>query len=218
MKQTDKQRSTVHGEVHHSIGSLDDRLCTEAREDARPPKKVPARDGEGERPREPSFGDDDGANVAVSRPTLPVRHRPASGVFVSSLGPTIVFVTVCTSDRQPWLAQPVAHDALQLVWRAAHAWLIGRYLLMPDHMHFFCAPKDETVPLKRWLTYWKRLFTQETRNAEWKWQSNAWDTRLRRGENYTEKWQYVAMNPVRKKLVERPEEWPYQGVLNELRW
>jgi REP element-mobilizing transposase RayT len=85
-------------------------------------------------------------------------------------------------------------------------------------MHFFCAPRDEAVPLKRWLAYWKRLFTLATDNPEWEWQSNAWDTRLRRSENYAEKWQYVSMNPVRKKLAERPEEWPYQGVMNELRW
>ena len=89
---------------------------------------------------------------------------------------------------------------------------------MPDHVHFFCAPKDGDVPLKRWMTYWKRLFTQETRNDEWEWQAHAWDTRLRHSENYSDKWQYVAMNPVRKNLVERPEEWPYQGILNDLRW
>ena len=157
-------------------------------------------------------------NSAAAGKDFPVRHRPTSGVFISSLGPTIVFVTVCTANRRPWLAQPVAHDALQRGWRAAESWLVGRYLLMPDHMHFFCAPRDESVPLARWVTYWKRLFTLETRNKEWEWQSHAWDTRLRRSESYAEKWDYVSNNPVRQKLVDRSEDWPYQGVLNELRW
>jgi hypothetical protein len=43
-------------------------------------------------------------------------------------------------------------------------------------------------------------------------------TQLRRSENYTEKWQYVLRNPVRAKLVENIEDWPYQGEMNVLMW
>jgi hypothetical protein len=49
-------------------------------------------------------------------------------------------------------------------------------------------------------------------------QRDFWDTQLRRSENYTEKWQYVLRNPVRAKLVENVEDWPYQGELNILPW
>jgi hypothetical protein len=45
-----------------------------------------------------------------------------------------------------------------------------------------------------------------------------WDTQLRRGENYDEKWEYIRANPVRAGLVPRVEDWPHQGELNELRW
>jgi putative transposase len=116
------------------------------------------------------------------------------------------------------LAQPAVHATLKGVWQEARAWLVGYYLLMPDHMHFFCAPGDPGVPFKRWVAYWKRLFTQKAGNPDWAWQSGQWDTRLRRGEKYTEKWQYVAMNPVRKRLVAKSQDWPYQGVLNVLMW
>ena len=167
------------------------------------------REREGERPREPRH---------VTPAGLPVRHHPASGVFFQSLGPTIVFVTVCTLKRQPWLAQPAAHETLKRVWQEARAWLVGYYLLMPDHAHFFCAPGNPDITLNRWITYWKRLFTQSAPNPEWKWQSDRWDTRLRKSESYGEKWQYVALNPVRKGLVAKPEDWPYQGVLNDLPW
>ena len=45
-----------------------------------------------------------------------------------------------------------------------------------------------------------------------------WDTRLRRSESYAEKWGYIRENPMRKGLVTKPEDWPYQGMMNILRW
>lgn len=68
------------------------------------------------------------------------------------------------------------------------------------------------------MSYWKRLFTQRTPNPDWKWQARHWDTRLRRDENYAEKWDYVVQNPVRAGLVACAEDWPFQGEMNELRW
>jgi putative transposase len=50
------------------------------------------------------------------------------------------------------------------------------------------------------------------------WQRDFWDTRLRRGENYTQKWNYVRENPLRAGLVKRPEDWLFQGRMNILLW
>ena len=43
------------------------------------------------------------------------------------------------------------------------------------------------------------------------WQKGFFDHVMRSEESYSEKWLYVAENPVRKKLAARPEAWPYQG-------
>jgi putative transposase len=146
------------------------------------------------------------------------RHRPASGVRIELGEPTIVFLTGCTDKRVPWLARADVHEHLRAVWNEAQAWLVGNYVLLPDHLHLFCAPRDLNIPLDRWVSYWKRLFTQRTRNPEWTWQSLHWDTRLRRSENYTQKWHYVRENPVRKGLVKNADEWPFQGMINVLPW
>ena len=50
------------------------------------------------------------------------------------------------------------------------------------------------------------------------WQRAAWDRQLRRGDSYAAKWEYVRNNPVRHNLVPRPDDWPYQGEVNELIW
>jgi putative transposase len=112
----------------------------------------------------------------------------------------------------------VIQNALVDLWKKADAWLVGYYLLMPDHLHLFCAPHNRDFTLKAWVTHWKRGFSCLRMSETGQWQRDYWDTRLRRSESYHEKWEYVRLNPVRKNLVFQPEDWPYQGILNELRW
>ena len=151
-------------------------------------------------------------------PDHPQRRRPAHGVYVSLSQPTIVFLSVCTVDRNPWLASPKVQAALETVWREADAWLVGHYLLMPEHLHLFCAPQRLEFSLKAWVTCWKRAFSRLQVAVTDAWQRDYWDTRLRREEHYADKWEYVRQNPVRRGLVQRPEDWPFQGTLNVLRW
>jgi len=92
---------------------------------------------------------------------------------------------------------------------------------MPDHAHLFCTPAEfPPRPIKQWVSFWKSHAARHWPHREDAplWQRDFWDTQLRRSENYTEKWQYVQANPVRAKLVERVEDWPYQGEMNILMW
>lgn len=109
------------------------------------------------------------------------------------------------------------HELLLRAWSSAVDWRVGRYVLMPDHLHLFCAPSKYSVEsLTRWVGYWKRLTTQASGAKLW--QKNFWDTQLRRHENYAAKWEYVSQNPVRAGLVARAEDWEYRGELNLLLW
>jgi len=145
------------------------------------------------------------------------RRKPSHGVFISASEPTIIFLTVCTKNRSPWLACDQAHLGLLQAWQEADAWMVGRYVLMPDHLHLFCAPQDAGVSLESWVHFWKGRFTRIVKNKAWRWQAQHWDTRLRRDESYAEKWEYVLQNPMRAGLVSE-KGWPYCGELDELRW
>jgi putative transposase len=149
---------------------------------------------------------------------LASRKKPAHGVRIDPLHPTIVFVTVCTKDRNPWLATAENHKTLCAIWGEASVWLVGRYVLMPDHVHLFAAPGRLEIPLDHWVRYWKSQFSRTRYRIGQEWQANHWDTRLRSGESYDEKWFYVRENPVRAGLVKRFQDWPYQGELNVLHW
>ena len=145
------------------------------------------------------------------------RKHPVHGIVATSSAPVLVFLTVCTRKRQPWLATPEVHQMLRAAWAGEQPWAVGRYVVLPDHIHMFVAPVLGR-PLEPWVTFWKRSVTRAHGNPAWRWQTDHWDRRLRREESNAQKWQYVALNPVRHGLVKRPEDWPYQGELNTLAW
>ena len=146
------------------------------------------------------------------------RRKPPQGVRHDLGERTIIFVTVCTKDRVSWLSCDEAHSLLRRVWREADAWLVGDYMLMPDHLHFFAAPRDLQFTAARWLTYWKSQFTKGHHQPHWSWQTKASHHRLRTAESYSQKWHYMNENPLRKGLVAHEEEWPFRGTIHPLSW
>lgn len=140
------------------------------------------------------------------------------GVFILRGQATIVFLTVCTLNRVRWLADRKVEDDLIASWEAATTWLVGRYILMPDHLHLICSPVEEEVEIERWVTFWKRQFRRLHGDPARRFQSSGFHHRLRKQESYDQRWDYIRANPVRAGLVARVEDWPFTGELNELRW
>jgi putative transposase len=133
----------------------------------------------------------------------------------------IVYLTVCVDRRRPLLANDKAAGLIVEAWRIATFWCVGRYVIMPDHIHLFCAPNTSpSQSLKKWIACWKNNVTREWSNRSQVpvWQREFWDRQLRRVESYDEKWQYVRNNPIRHGYVSRADDWPYQGELNILEW
>ena len=200
---------------------------------------------EGERPREPQCMEREPKwEGERPREPFPVRHHPSkNSVRTIGFRSTILFVTLCTEGRMPILAN---HDMVSLIvsaWLAAGKWIVGQYVIMPDHIHFLCSPAtDPPYDFQKWIIYWKRLTTQIAARADARppvaaradarppvaaradarpprlWQSGCWDTQIRTGSQYKEKWEYVRNNPVRKGLVVHADDWPYQGRMNVFEW
>ena len=102
-----------------------------------------------------------------------------------------------------------------------YGWYVGRYVLMPDHVHLFARPGFEAKRLGRWIQTWKslsaRLIAKSTGHESPIWQRDYFDRFLRSKESYSKTWRYVWENPQRAGLVEDPTKWPYGGAITELR-
>jgi putative transposase len=126
----------------------------------------------------------------------------------------IIYLTIRVQQKNPLLANRTAVWLIVEAWGAATFWCVGRYVIMPDHIHLFCGPNTFPArPLKKWVACWKNHVTREWTNRSQVpiWQREFWDRQLRRTESYGGKWQYVKNNPVRHGYVSRVEDWPYQA-------
>ncbi len=135
----------------------------------------------------------------------------------------LYFFTACIAERKPILACAGASDILTIVWRdsAEHdGWFVGRYVLMPDHVHFFARPAADAKPRPAWCKSWKSISSRRMVRtlgvASPIWQADTFDHILRSAESYSEKWSYVAANPVRAGLVQAQADWPWQGEIHSL--
>jgi REP-associated tyrosine transposase len=110
----------------------------------------------------------------------------------------IYFITTCTSKRRAILASRETAEVLIDEWQNAHdrhSWAIGRYVIMPDHVHFFCSAELGAKALPTFIQAWKQWtskgITRDLKLSGPVWQEGFFDHVLRAGESYSQKWDYV---------------------------
>jgi putative transposase len=137
----------------------------------------------------------------------------------------VIFLTTCVHQRSALLACTEAHETLHNIWTKSaelNGWYVGQYLLMPDHVHLFAARQFDARPLPDWMRLWKSMAAtriNRTRNLSGPfWQADYFDRYMRSLDDYESKWAYIALNPVRKGLATNPEDWPYRGIIHDLRY
>jgi REP-associated tyrosine transposase len=117
------------------------------------------------------------------------------------------FITIkCVPQGKNQLCQSGVGDAVLAAMKHNHeklVWHCRLCLLMPDHLHAIIAfPREPGM--KTALTNWKK-FVAVKHGVEW--QHDFFDHRLRDQNELQEKTSYILMNPVRKGLCERAEDW-----------
>jgi REP-associated tyrosine transposase len=144
-------------------------------------------------------------------PKLPPRLRwifPDHPVF---------FITFCTYGRRKLLTSDRIHAAFLAFAADAytkHNVAVGRYVIMPEHIHLFVRGPDN-FRLGPWVGMLKQTLAKHIALTATSpiWQRGFFDHVLRSDEGYAQKWNYVRENPVRAGLVKSPDDWPYSGEL-----
>ena len=95
----------------------------------------------------------------------------------------------------------------------AHVEIWG-YCLMPNHVHVIAVPQDEDG-LSRAFRYVHRHYTGYV-NARQRWTGHLWQGRFSSvamdEPHFVTALRYVSLNPVRARLVARPEDWAWSSV------
>jgi putative transposase len=111
-------------------------------------------------------------------------------------------------DVASQLFETIRHRQEQLIW-----WP-HLFLIMPDHMHAIISFPPSGKRLKTVIEKWKEWTAKK---IGIRWQRDFFEHRLRHEESLREKADYILQNPVRKKLVQHAEDWPYIYFANNLR-
>jgi len=121
----------------------------------------------------------------------------------------LFFITIhCAARDCEQLTVPTTAEFLLASVAHCHErgrWFARLFLFMPDHAHALLAfPRAESM--RDLVTDWKRY---TARHARIEWQRDFFDHRLRAGEQWQLKADYIRANPIRKGLVARVEDWPW---------
>lgn len=95
--------------------------------------------------------------------------------------------------------------------------LLCGYTLIPDHWHALIWP-PLPITISGVLRNVKRVSSfkinrpRQTRGSRW--QHQFWDRFVRDTKEFRERLEYMHMNPVRKGLIEKPEQWRWSSYNN----
>jgi putative transposase len=176
-------------------------------------------------------------------PRYPRRPPRLPTVFDAQRDAPVYFVTFCTHQRKPWLARSNLHAAflafIQCGWNE-HRIAVGRYVIMPDHIHLLVSG-GPAFNLGDWVKLLKQCLGKTIRespesaspesaphrgaatngashrdaatpgSANRLWQEGFFDHLIRCDEKLGSVWEYLRKNPETAGLAEAPEDWPYQG-------
>jgi putative transposase len=134
----------------------------------------------------------------------------------------ITFITTCTAARRPILASSEITAILRREWstmQIRHGWAVGRYVVMPDHVHFFMAPSSPgcrllSTAIGKWKEWSAREIAKLAGLHTPIWQPSYFDRVLRSEKDFFETWQYIQHNPVRGGLIANAVDWPFSGSIH----
>jgi putative transposase len=132
------------------------------------------------------------------------RTAPGSSYFVT---------TRCWQGRAVFQMPDVAEILITVLlhYRDDGAYRLHEFVVMPDHLHLLLTP-GQTTSLEKAMQLIKggsshQIHKHRAHKMEI-WQKGFHDWTIRDFNDWQTKVEYIRMNPVRAKLVDRPETWP----------
>jgi putative transposase len=125
------------------------------------------------------------------------------------------FITFSCYHRQPLLGTSSAYGVFERALdalRAKYGFVIAGYVLMPEHVHLLVSE-----PIRSSLSVVMQVLKQQTsrklkvRGTVRFWQRRYYDFNVYNEKKRVEKLRYMHRNPVKRGLVEKPEQWAWSS-------
>jgi len=135
------------------------------------------------------------------------------------------FLTFSCYQRRPYFDDQQIRDTFAdqlMITRSRLGFKLHAWVVMPEHVHLLVQPSLPEAPVSRVLMSLKRRVStkvlkrwrdenQDTPTQFWQ-SGGGYDRNIYSSEELTEKTRYIHENPVRRGLVERPEDWGWSSV------
>jgi len=121
------------------------------------------------------------------------------------------FITFSCHHRDPLLSDPQSRTVFEQTLERVRRWygfFVTGYVVMPEHVHLLIS-EPERARLSIALQMLKQITAQQLRSPEGAplWQPRYYDFNVWSEAKRVEKLRYIHRNPVKRGLVERPEDW-----------
>ena len=113
--------------------------------------------------------------------------------------------------RNPVIAKLVEET---LLFRHETQYELRAWVVMPNHMHLLIHVQH--VPMSQLVDAWKGFTAKEANRILGRkgrfWQADYWDTYMRDSEHEARARRYIENNPVKAKLTDVPDAWPFSSA------
>jgi putative transposase len=138
------------------------------------------------------------------------KHRtaPGSSYFVT---------TKCWQGRTVFQVPENAEILIEALfyYRDSKAYALHEFVVMPDHLHLMLTP-GATTSLEKAIQLIKGGSSYQIRKAHNQkmeiWQVGFHDWTIHDANDWQTKVEYIHTNPIRAKLAQEPEDWPYSSA------
>jgi putative transposase len=129
------------------------------------------------------------------------------------------FITFSCYKRQAFLSNPYERNLCQSAieqFRVQYEFTVIAYVIMPEHVHLLVS-EAKSGPLASAIQAIKQSVSRRLiGNRDHFWQERYYDFNVWSLPKQKEKVRYIHRNPVRRGLVDRPEEWLWSSFRNYL--
>jgi len=127
------------------------------------------------------------------------------------------FVTFSCYQREAYLRSPAARSLFEASlekMRLRYGFFVVGYVVMPEHVHLLLSEPPQE-PLAMALKSLKVSVAKQSQERPF-WQPRYYDFNVYTERKRIEKLKYMHRNPVKRGLVERPEDWQWSSFRHHL--